>query len=199
MIFFEGRYEAEEPHASTYANEPLYRNQIWGAFCAGAAGIAYGSNPEYHFEHDLTAGVAPWWGSWKDALNYPLRLEMAVFSDWIDSVGDQWAELEPDLIGSFLVVRRASRLRTLGGALVGVEAEAVSLPSPTEPDGGDALEFDMSQLAPSRIVISKVDPVTGVETTITTRTNTGTFTAALPGRNAAGDADWVIVFQSRDD
>ena len=64
VIFFEGRYEAEEPHASAYTNEPLYRNQIWGAFCAGAAGVAYGSNPEYHFENEVNPTIAAWKGTW---------------------------------------------------------------------------------------------------------------------------------------
>ena len=103
---------------------------------------------------------------------------MEVFSDWIDGVGDQWAELEPDLTGMFLISgERAGYERSVVRWSASKQSGVVAVAYRAA--GGDALEFDLSQLAPSRVVISKLDPVTGVKTTFASRTNTGIFTAVV--------------------
>jgi hypothetical protein len=188
--FFEGLYEGDGSGATRN------RNQMWGPLCSGATYIFFGNNPIWNFE-------APDWassGTWEAALDDEGSLDLGVFADFVASLSGSWSGMVPDTTDTFLTVgegtgaTRASA-RFDGDATTGVLGVAY------RPDGGSSsLTFDLTEFtAVATVKIRKFDPSSAAYTTIGTFATSGTQAVSSLGTNAAGDGDWVIVFEQSDD
>ncbi len=177
----EANYEGEnnQPMTAPTTDETLRRQVLW-ALTSGSAGDVFGTR-DWKFDE-----------SWEqrretDAVNQVTRLRR-LFSSL------PWWQLAPDVDESFVTAGRGDRLsrfepldvldndyvtaaRTPDGA-----AAVVYLPSPT------AITIDRSKLA-GDIRARWFDPSSGA-----TRAVAVTSQYTSPGRNLAGDEDWLLLF-----
>jgi hypothetical protein len=181
--FFEGLYEGD---GTTPAR---IRSMMYGPLCAGATYIIFGNNPIWQFAT-----------GWEAALNDEGSLDLGVFADFVASLAGGWAGMVPDTTDTFLTVGEGtgasrSSARFDGDATAGVLGVAY------RPNGGSAsLTFDLTEFtAVATVKIRKFDPSSAAYTTIGTFATSGTQAVSSLGTNAAGDGDWVIVFEQSDD
>lgn len=181
--FLEGLYEGD---GTTPAR---CRSMMYGPLCAGATYIFFGNNPIWQFDT-----------GWEAALDNEGSLDLSVFAGFVASLGGNWSAMAPDTTDTFLTVgegtgaTRASA-RFDGDGILGVLAVAY------RPHSGSAsLTFDLTEFtAVATVRIRKFDPSSAAYTTIGTYATTGTQAVGSLGTNAAGDTDWVLVFEGSND
>jgi hypothetical protein len=179
VLFLEGRYE-QEPDARLGAE--LLRLQEYGAFGGGAAAVMFGNNPIWNFEGNPLSGYE---GSWQDNLDSLGSRDAALFGSLVRSL--DWSPMAPDLENSLLGAG-AGRAGELAGVRRSTREGFVYLPSPRP------TTLDLSVFAGvDQIEIQRVDPRSGARTDLGTHPTSAAVTLPDPGRNAAGDDDWVYL------
>jgi hypothetical protein len=188
--YLEGLYEGDGSGATRN------RNQMWGPLCSGATYIFFGNNPIWNFE-------APDWassGTWEAALDDEGSLDLGVFADFVASLGGSWSGMVPDTTDTFLTVGEGTGA-SRASARFDADGTSGVLGVAYRPDGGSAsLTFDLTEFTGlSTVRIRKFDPSSAAYTTIGTFATSGTQAVSSLGTNAAGDGDWVIVFEASPD
>ena len=178
----EARYEALEIHPTLGAKEA--RQAFWAHLLnCGCAGHTYGANGIWQVNQpDRRYGKSPggndWGGTpWSDALRLPGSAQLA-------------------LAKKFLLTQPWYRLEPVGGTFVKGDTAAAATP-----DKRCALVFTLGQAVtvdwtgwPASARAAWFDPTTGELRALDgDLPATGTREFAPPGKNGAGDGDWVLL------
>lgn len=175
-----------------YENSPLgvpatLRAQAYGTLLSGGCGHLYGNADVWHYDGP---GIIPPVTDWQTALDSPGAHDMSIFKSFFSAL--RWDMLAPDLNDEFLV----------NGRLDGNSRAAVSLAS----DGSFGLIYapdqrtltvDLARLSGESVRSRWFDPTNGAYAEASGSPFTGRRTVdfAVPARNAAGQADWVLLLE----
>lgn len=200
FFLLESVYENEH-RATTWQ----LRAQAYEAVLSGAAGQVFGNNPIWSFG---APGLFPAPGTWREALGGPGSQSMTHL--WTFLAPREWWRLVPDFTGAMLQPTAQSRalidkaVAKLGGgpsaALsrpVAAVADDGSLAVAYLPRGREAT-IDLKQLNGPNVVARWYDPAGGTYTDVAGAPFPATAPRAFrpPGKNSAGDSDWVLVLES---
>lgn len=181
------------------------RAQAYEAVLSGAAGQVFGNNPIWSFG---APALFPAPGTWREALGGPGSQSMTHL--WTLLAPRDWWRLVPDFTGATLqptprslaLVDEAVAKLTGGppAALsrsVAAVADDGSLAVAYLPRGREAT-IDLKQLRGPNVVASWYDPAAGTYTAVAGAPFPATAPRAFrpPGKNSAGDSDWVLVLES---
>lgn len=188
--FFEGLYEGDGATATAT------RSYMWGPLCSGATYVFFGNNPIWNFE-------APDWvssGTWEAALDDEGSLDLGVFADFVASIGGAWAGMAPDTTDTFLTTGEGTGATRASARFDGDKTTGVLGVAYRPHSGSASLTFDLTEFTGvASVKIRKFDPSSAAYTTIGTFATSGTQAVSSLGTNAAGDGDWVLVFEQSDD
>ncbi len=183
-FLIESAYENEH-HAKAHR----IRGQAYQALLCGAAGEIFGNNPMWHFAGPgLYDAPTDWW----NALGSDGAQSMTHLVNLFSRL--PWWTLIPDLDGRMIKAGRGegADLATLSASDDGHLAVAY-LPSRR------TLNIDLTQLAGKTVVAQWFDPANGETIDVQNPTRTkGQSSFAAPGKNSAGDGDWVLILRSVD-
>lgn len=177
VLFLEGRYEQER---SGGHGDPMLRRQNYGAFVAGAAAVLFGNNPMWHFE---SVPLYEYEGTWRDNLGSPGTGDAQRFGELVSEL--PWWEMQPDTGGDLLVdgeprANLAARFSDSHAVVYVPVARNVVL--------------DLGRLpAAERVEVRRLDPRSGDSEVVGIHAAEGLLVVDAPGRNAAGEHDWVYV------
>lgn len=184
FMLIESRYEGEAD-----GTEQRIRAQAYGALLAGAAGHVFGNNPLWTFGAE---GVFPAAMRWEQALASPGGRSMTHLRSLFERL--PWWLLEPDRAGRLVRGDLGVGHRRIAAALTSDRSVAV-LYLPVARN----IAIDTTQLSEGELRLSVIDPSTGraaIDAEPVARTKRYLW-PRLPGRNASGYADWVIVIGSQ--
>lgn len=184
-ILIEANFEGENNEGGPPTTNATLRRQTLWTLTSGGVGATYGNRQVWQFAD-----------GWQRARDTTAVKEMQVEFDLFDSI--EWWRLVPDARGAFLVSGRGADVTTgteNGGFADVLESDRAT--AAISPDGTLAVVYvptartigiDRSRLAAS-VSAWWVDPTTGSrrEAAISDRFTT-------PGTNAAGAADWILLF-----
>jgi hypothetical protein len=170
---------------SAYENEHgaaghRVRRQAYEAVLSGAAGQVYGNNPIWHFDGP---GLFPVAGHWTEHLASPGAQSMTVLWNVMQSI--PWWTLRP-AAGLVTTSSRGDEDGPIAAATTDGAAALVYIPT------GTTVDLDTGRLAGGGISADWIDPSDGSVTPITVGTPADWIRLTPPGRNAAGDPDWVL-------
>ena len=189
FLFFEGAYEQEVP-GPVPVGDVLLREQMWAAWCAGAAGVLFGNNPIWHFESGgLGTSYA---GTWRENLDYKGSTDLAAFASITATIGPGWASTAADTAEIFVTNqgsgtdRVAARFSPTLGLIYHPNFDTATL------------RVDLAQLSAGgrAATITRYDVRSGESTLIGEFPTTGTYDIAPPPTNSAGDRDWLFVVEA---
>lgn len=182
----EGWYEPGTPAA--------IRRYAWWAQLSGIAGTFYGHRDIWAFQTDSwNAGYPFGYQDWRQSLGAPGAVDMSRMSSLLDSL--EWWRLVPSGLAGMKTLVTAG----LGSGNEHVAAAAAADGSfllayvPTAHTG--AFTIDLTALA-GGVTAYWWDPTNGASTPLGSLTNTGTHDFSVPGSNAGGDGDWLLVLTS---
>lgn len=176
-IYIEGAYENE--HGVSLVD---VREQAYAAFLAGGSGHVFGNNPMWHFtapglfDSDLT---------WQQALDSPGARSMSVLHRLAEQLPG-WSSSDPVLDPPGIVAGTSGH----GHSAMSADGTRLIVYLTKSAD----LTVALDKLAPGARSIQWIDPTTG-RTTIVPPPSGGSLTLSTPGKNAAGDKDWLLVIQ----
>jgi hypothetical protein len=189
----EAGYEFEQNSSSIPYGSPLQlRKQEYWSLLSGAAGQLYGNHYTWQFLCSSRDEAGNCIGGWKDQLDSTGATQMAYVTGlfaprkWYELVPDQTHSVVTDGLGTFGADDYVTAASTADGALA-----MAYVPS------SRTITVDLSKL--SGIVTARwYDPTNGTFTSIAGSPfpNAGSVQLATPGRNAAGDGDWVLVLEA---
>jgi hypothetical protein len=177
---------------STYEHSPFYsapaaliRQQAYEAVLNGGFGEVYGNEWVWPFGAVGEDGSAH---AWMPALQSQGAQDQTRLAGLLGA--RDWPALQPDSGGSFLGGAGS------GGAHISAALTADGRLAIAYTPGG-ALSLAMSKLA-APASARWYDPTAGSFTPVTGSpfANSGSHTFMTPGKNAAGDADWVLVLEA---
>lgn len=181
FILIESAYENEQGITAQGL-----RTQAYHAALGGGTGQLFGNNPVWHFDgpglHAQPAG-------WRESLDSTGARDMTRLKALLDTL--PWWRLEPDIAGGLVTggvgtgKDRAAAARTPDG-----QVAVVYLPSQR------TVAVDLGRMAGPLVQVRWHDP-TGARTSTAAETlpAEGTVRLAPPGRNGAGDGDWVLLLE----
>lgn len=192
--FLEGHYE--EDIDAVPGDSQILRSQAFGALTGGGTYAWFGNNPIWSFDAPDVVFPHPSYADWVDALDGAGSQMMTRFSTFVASLAGSWADMTPDLAGTFVTsgggsgTSRVTAIIDTAGA-TGVLGVAYR-PAPNVND----VTFDMSLFASSTVQVVAVDP-TDLSERVLAQSTAATFTVtnAALGVNSFGDGDWIIVFR----
>jgi Protein of unknown function (DUF4038)/Putative collagen-binding domain of a collagenase len=175
------------------------RRILWWTYLSGACGYVYGM----HFTATtfIVSGSAPVSGYntttplWKDNLNSPGIIAFGVLIKLFNMI--EWWNLVPDqnhMVGTtgFGTPAATGTYQTNGYVTVSATPDG-TLALAYFPQGSNStLTVAMSTFAAS-VTGRWLDPTNGSYTNMGTFSNTGIRNFSLPGDNAGGDPDWVLM------
>lgn len=176
-ILFESRYENEDaPNGTPFR----CRRQAWQAMTCGACGHFYGNNPIWKF-------ASGWDGA--EGIGDTGRLDMPHVYDLL--AHRRWWTLAPDDGHTFMT------------SAYGTDGQEAYATAAKGSDGKLALVYVPAVLSPvvnlaqlsGPVTVRRYDPTDGSTTTLGLYGNTQTLTLTHAGNNAAGDSDWVYLFE----
>lgn len=184
FILLESTYENEHG-----AGQDLIRTQAYQALLGGACGHVFGNNPIWHFD---TPGAREAPVTWRQALDGPgtrgMQHLLALFSRM------PWWRLAPDAEDALL--------RDPGGNVHGRRTAAM-----TEDRARALVHFpaalpatlDLGRFAGGSVFFRWFDPSsgTGAATIGPIARDSGVIRVTPPGRNTAGQGDWLLEIESR--
>ena len=189
----EASYEFEQNNSSVPYGSPLQlRKQEYWSLLSGATGQLYGNHYTWQFLCSSRDEAGNCIGGWKDQLDSTGATQMAYVTGlfaprkWYELVPDQTHSVVTDGLGTFGADDYVTAASTADGALA-----MAYVPS------SRTITVDLSKL--SGIVTARwYDPTNGTFTSIAGSPfpNAGSVQLATPGRNAAGDGDWVLVLEA---
>ena len=189
VVMVEAGYEFEQNSPAISKGNPdiLRRQEYWTAL-SGATGQFYGSRYTWPFP-----------AGWKDHLDTPGALQIRYLARLF--AGRPWFDLVPD--GAHKVVTAGfGHFATSGNV-----GSSDYVTTAATPDGtlalsylpaGRAITVDMRRFA-KRVKARWYDPSNGTYDSVSRRPfrNAGHRVFTCPGRNAAGDTDWVLVLHTQ--
>lgn len=178
-------YKAEDHYLDDgIANAYWTRWQTYQAILSGACGNFTGINGVWYFDGHGNAGAPDTWQNQLNAAGWAHARRA-----WTLLTGYAWQASTPDTGNTFLT----------GGVSTGNSRAVARLAN----DGTWAMAyvpanrqitFDMSKFSKT-VTASWIDPTNGAKTAIGSHANSGSQAYTPSGNNAAGDGDWVIVFE----
>lgn len=182
FILIESAYENEHG-----ASEERLRSQAWRAILGGAAGQIFGNNPIWHFDGP---GIYRSPTGWREALDSRGARSMTHLRALMEDV--PWSTLTPDTDGR--VLKGFSGPEAKGVAAAAGDGSLVM----TYTTSSDPLTLDVRGMESVGMRERWFDPSSGRFGRAIGAGPPSSREYAIPGRNAAGFGDWVLVIQ-RDD
>jgi hypothetical protein len=186
--FFEPLYEGDG------ASRAQCRYALYGPMCAGACYVFFGNHPIWHFGSSNWGGG----GDWVAALDSGGSQDASRFATFIGTLNADWLEtMVPDTTDTFLTGGEGSGTTQAAARFDGTTTTGI-IALAYRPAGGSAtLTFDLTELNQvSTVRVRKFDPTNGTYTTINTyATSLSAQAIGSLGNNAAGDSDWLLVFE----
>lgn len=183
FFLMESAYEHEHG-----ADDVRLRTQAYQALLGGTCGQVFGNNPIWHFG---TPGARDAPVTWREALAGSGTRSMEMLLRLFSSI--PWWLLEPDGDGSFSGAASGAGSAQQSAAITRDGRLAlVHLPS------GQAVTVDLSRMAGPRVVARWFDPSAGSYTPAgeALATTAGRLRLLPPGRNRAGQQDWILEVTS---
>jgi len=172
--------------------------EYWAVLGGATAGIFFGHRDIWQFATSgWSSGSAPGHGPWQGALSSPGNLDMMRLGKLLDSVA--WYKLMPSGTAG------SKTLITAGGGTYGKQDYVTAAAAP---DGKLLLAYLPPGASPAGVAISMgsltgpvrgrwFDPSSGIYSDIAGGSfpNSGNHTFVIPGNNAVGARDWVLVLE----
>jgi hypothetical protein len=197
VILGESTYESEGG-TDTDAGTPLVlRRQEWWASLAGTAGQLYGNHYTWLFGYGGN--------NWRSHLSDTGTVQLTYLFDFFSPL--QWYNLLPDHLHTFVTAGHGSSFTkfsasTARGTIPAdtYQTAALSLDRSlgiVYAAAGTRVTVDMSKMS-GLSTARWFDPSNNTYTTISESPfpNTGTHNFSTPGKNHAGDTDWILVLTS---
>ncbi|MGW8565635.1 apiosidase-like domain-containing protein [Isoptericola sp. NPDC055881] len=192
VVFAEGNFEGENNEGGAATTSETLRRVLGAALTNGTVGVQYGRDGVYNPPQDGTEAT------WTSLLPSTMLAHQKVMADAVAAI--PWHRLVPDTAGTFLTsgagtppatgTQTASRVDPLESAYataaVSSDGSAAVLYAPTS----RAMTVDLARLG-ANSTVRRLDPTTGASTTLA---SSGSL--AAPGNNAAGQSDWLYVFEA---
>jgi hypothetical protein len=179
VLMVEANYEDENNDGGPPTSNLTLRRQEWWTALSGAAGQVYGN----HYTWGLQSN------NWRDHLDTKAVAELGYVEQLLKD--RPWQDLVPDQQHAFLTGDEGTYTTTgdvldndYANAAVTADGKLAIAYTPTE----RTLTVDQSKLAPGATA-QWFDPTDG-----SFRPAAAPF--KTPGKNAAGDTDWVLIFQA---
>ncbi len=179
----ESNYEGEnnQPETQDTTGETLRRQVLW-ALTSGSAGDIYGTR-DWKFDP-----------GWEERLDSPGATEMARLRTTFSQL--PWWEMAPDVDETFVTAGRGTRVEgddpmdvldnDYVTATITADGRAAAVYVPT----ARTITIDRTRLA-SGVRATWIDPSSGARRPVSL-----SATLTTPGRNAAGDQDWLLLFST---
>lgn len=187
VVLGESNFETENNEAGPATTAETMRRQALWAMTRGAVGWDYGHGYVWR------AGAG-----WTSYLTTAAQTHLTAIQNAFKAI--EWWKLAPDLTNAFLTSGQGVKPSAGTQDYSGVDPlESTYATAAVAPDGsvgvvyvptGRSFTLDLSKLGADRTAY-RVDPTTGATTTLTVASS---YTS--PGSNAAGQSDWLYVFEA---
>jgi hypothetical protein len=185
FFLMESAYEGEHSVSTR-----RLRIQAWQALLAGATGQLFGNNPIWHFSGP---GLFPASQTWRQALDSPGARSMTVVSKVFGAL--PWWRLTPDEAGTRLILagRGGGDERAVAALSCDGQWGLMYLPARRP------VTVDLRAFAGSKVTFTWIDASSGASVPASPRSANVRRDISLepPGRNAAGDSDWLLRMVAR--
>jgi hypothetical protein len=195
VLFLEAHYEYENVSGEMGTPNVLRRQAYWSLLSGSLAGHIYGN----HYTWTFAGGWKSYFGGgWKSYLNSPGLAQLGYFRDFFST--RQWYRLVPDQAHALLTAGYGTY------ATRGNVSESDYATAAATPDGALAICYtptlrtitvNMTKMG-GTTTVRWFDPSAGIYSTVSGSpfANAGTREFTPPGKNRAGDGDWILVLEA---